>query len=537
MNEDLSARGTGSGLSPKSGDAAFQNPGGVEDPPVTLSATLSRLGPGLIIAGSIVGSGELIATTKTGAQAGMTLLWLILAGCFIKVFVQIELGRYTITTGNTCLDGLNRVPGPRWRVNWIVWYWLAMLLVSLGQLGGIVGGVGQAFALTFPFQGDYRDAVSHPETTTLQSFFKSTLHGESLTKVEEHLNSCSGWCELSLEVLEQGGNINDPYTWDDKWWALAITLITIAILTRGRYGLIQIVSTSLVASFTLLTLGNVLALQFTEDWGLSGSQLLSGLKFSFPRDANGNIGQGLFTALATFGIIGVGASELITYPYWCLEKGYARFTGPRTDDSSWGYRAQGWMRVMRYDAWLSMVVYTFATVAFYILGACVLNRIGEDPDGMRMVNTLAAAYLPVFGVYAKWLFLGGAIAVLYSTFFVANAGLSRIASDACRVFGLIREGDQDISSKLIPLWCTVFPLISLTVFLTGANPVSLVLASGVMQAIMLPMLGFASLYFRFRHSDARIRPGKMWDLFLWLSFIGLMLAGGFVAYDKCMIFF
>ena len=64
---------------------------GVESPPVGLAQTLRRLGPGLIIAGSIVGSGELIATTKTGAQAGMTLLWLIIVGCLIKVFVQIEL--------------------------------------------------------------------------------------------------------------------------------------------------------------------------------------------------------------------------------------------------------------------------------------------------------------------------------------------------------------------------------------------------------------------------------------------------------------
>ena len=32
-------------------------------------------------------------------------------------------------------------------------------------------------------------------------------------------------------------------------------------------------------------------------------------------------------AFAAFGIIGVGASELIYYPYWCLEKGYARHIG------------------------------------------------------------------------------------------------------------------------------------------------------------------------------------------------------------------
>jgi len=36
----------------------------VREPPRTLGATLLRLGPGMIIAGSIVGSGELIATRR-----------------------------------------------------------------------------------------------------------------------------------------------------------------------------------------------------------------------------------------------------------------------------------------------------------------------------------------------------------------------------------------------------------------------------------------------------------------------------------------
>lgn len=67
-----------------------------QDPPRTLGATLRRLGPGMIIAGSIVGSGELIATTKVGAEAGFSLLWVIILGCVIKVFTQVEFGRYAI---------------------------------------------------------------------------------------------------------------------------------------------------------------------------------------------------------------------------------------------------------------------------------------------------------------------------------------------------------------------------------------------------------------------------------------------------------
>ncbi len=107
---------------------------------------MRNLGPGIIIAGSIVGSGELIATTKVGAEAGFWLLWLIIVGCVIKVFAQIEMGRYTITWNETPLEALNKVPGPRYKVNWIVWYWTIMTLLIISQQGGIVGGVGQALS-------------------------------------------------------------------------------------------------------------------------------------------------------------------------------------------------------------------------------------------------------------------------------------------------------------------------------------------------------------------------------------------------------
>ena len=55
--------------------------------PQDLKGTLREIGPGIIIAGSVVGSGELIATTIAGAEAGFWLLWIILIGCIVKVSV------------------------------------------------------------------------------------------------------------------------------------------------------------------------------------------------------------------------------------------------------------------------------------------------------------------------------------------------------------------------------------------------------------------------------------------------------------------
>jgi Mn2+/Fe2+ NRAMP family transporter len=83
----------------------------VEVPPRTFDATMRRIGPGLILTASIVGSGELIATTTLGAEVGYALLWVILISCVIKTVIQALLGRYTIVTGETGLEALNHMRG------------------------------------------------------------------------------------------------------------------------------------------------------------------------------------------------------------------------------------------------------------------------------------------------------------------------------------------------------------------------------------------------------------------------------------------
>ena len=123
----------------------------LRNPPETVTGTLKELGPGLIVAGGIVGSGELIATTATGAEAGFWLMWIIIVGCVIKVFVQLEIGRYVILTGKTTLEGIATLPGLKIKgTHWIAWFWLAMFATSTAQQGGIVGGVGQALSIGAP---------------------------------------------------------------------------------------------------------------------------------------------------------------------------------------------------------------------------------------------------------------------------------------------------------------------------------------------------------------------------------------------------
>ncbi|WP_419192765.1 Nramp family divalent metal transporter [Kolteria novifilia] len=501
-----------------------------------MGGIVKYLGPGLIIAATIVGSGELIATTAVGAEAGFLLLWLIIIGCVIKVFAQVEFGRYSIINGKGTLKGLDEVPGPRWHVNWIIWYWLIMFVASLAQLGGIVGGVGQALTIHRPITESGKIANHYQDLQVRQKVTAGLLgrydpdDPTAIPHEEERvaeLRAQSQVIETELAALsEKDLNV---VSHDDLIWATLITAVTIVLLVLGRYGIVQAVSTILVAGFTFLTIGNLVHLQTLPEWRVTWADLLSGLSFQVPSASNGRE-SGLATALMAFGIIGVGATELIQYPYWCLEKGYARWTGENDGSPEWAARARGWLRVLQWDAWCSMIVYTFATVAFYLLGAAVLGRVGLNPEGQQMVRTLAEMYVPVFGSFAQSIFLLGAFAVLYSTFFVANASHARVCADAVYVFGL-SSGSEEARRYWVRVFCVVFPLICLATYAFIRAPKQLVLVSGLMQAIMLPMLGAGALYFRYRRSDKLLTPSIAWDVMLWLSFVGLLIAGGWAFFD------
>jgi Mn2+/Fe2+ NRAMP family transporter len=190
------------------------------------------------------------------------------------------------------------------------------------------------------------------------------------------------------------------------------------------------------------------------------------------------------------------------------------------------------MKVMQFDAWGSMIIYTFCTLAFYLLGAAILGRTGMVPEGTEMIRTLSVMYEPVFGKAAQSIFLIGAFAVLFSTFFVAIAAQSRLIVDVTSLLGFQKLPDEATRYRRIKIYNVVFALISLLFFIFVNNPVRLVLISGVMQALMLPLLGGSVLYFRYKKTDKRLLPGKIWDALLWISFLCFSIVGLYLVLSK-----
>ena len=119
----------------------------IQQPPDTWLQRFRFIGPSIILTATLVGSGELVVTTTYGAQVGFQALWLIIVTCFLKVALQEAIGRYTISSGDTTLVALNKLPGPRWQVGWPVWIWLIAVLLGAIQLGGISIVVGECLQL------------------------------------------------------------------------------------------------------------------------------------------------------------------------------------------------------------------------------------------------------------------------------------------------------------------------------------------------------------------------------------------------------
>ena len=66
---------------------------------------LKLAGPGLVVAATGIGSGDVVAATVGGARYGVILLWAIALGAFFKYVLNEGIARWQLATGKTALEG------------------------------------------------------------------------------------------------------------------------------------------------------------------------------------------------------------------------------------------------------------------------------------------------------------------------------------------------------------------------------------------------------------------------------------------------
>lgn len=299
-------------------------------------------------------------------------------------------------------------------------------------------------------------------------------------------------------------------------WTFITAILASLLVFRGYYVFVERFSLVMIAFFTVLTFLSVYFLQFTE-FAISWTDIQYGLELNLPTAMVG-------VAIGAFGLTGVGGDEIMYYHYWCIEKGYASYTGPVEKTEAWTNRAKGWIKVMYWDAFLSMIVYTLVTAAFYILGASVLHVQDRIPEGFQMIETLSGMYTETLGPGARNVFLICAIVVLFSTLFTALASWTRIFSDAFGKLGFLDFHNIDQRRKAIAIFAWVFPMLWAIMFLFVQLPVLMVIIGGFFTSVLLLIVVFAAIHFRYVQLDTRLKPGRLYDIAFWLSIIAIFLA-------------
>jgi len=93
-------------------------------------------GPGAVLVGLSIGAGEIIIWPRLMAQHGAVLAWAAMLGVFIQLWVNLEVGRYTIATGETIYTGFARI-----------WRWFGPLFILFNILGWVVPGWARSSGL------------------------------------------------------------------------------------------------------------------------------------------------------------------------------------------------------------------------------------------------------------------------------------------------------------------------------------------------------------------------------------------------------
>ncbi|MGW7067609.1 Nramp family divalent metal transporter [Streptomyces sp. NPDC054855] len=127
---------TGSGTA--TGDAA----------PRPRKSSWKYIGPGIVVAATGVGAGDLVATLIAGSNFGYTLLWAAVLGCVVKISLAEAAGRWHLATGRTLFDGWASLG------RWTTWFFVVYVVIW-----GYVYGAAAMSSSGLPLQALFPDVM------------------------------------------------------------------------------------------------------------------------------------------------------------------------------------------------------------------------------------------------------------------------------------------------------------------------------------------------------------------------------------------
>ena len=104
----------------------------------------SAIGPGVIVLGVSIGSGEFLLGPAAFVKYGLSLLWIVGLAALLQTLLNVELMRYTMATGEPIFTGFMRT---RPHSTFWAWFYASLYFLQMGWPGWAGAAAGAVFFL------------------------------------------------------------------------------------------------------------------------------------------------------------------------------------------------------------------------------------------------------------------------------------------------------------------------------------------------------------------------------------------------------
>ena len=118
--------------------------------PAPRTGILALVGPGLLVAATGVGAGDLAGAGLAGAKLGVGILWAVVLGAALKWLVTEQIARFQIATGDTAVEGIFTRLGPVVPVLFALFFFAWTWFVSIALIRACVAISSAALAPAIP---------------------------------------------------------------------------------------------------------------------------------------------------------------------------------------------------------------------------------------------------------------------------------------------------------------------------------------------------------------------------------------------------
>jgi hypothetical protein len=395
------------------------------------------LGASVILLATALGSGELIIWPYITARAGVGLLWLAFVGFTMQYFINMEVERYTLATGETAVVGFSRM-----------WKWWSIIFILGSVLPNTIPGWSSSAATMFTYLFRMSEGAV-PIITTI--FLISIALAVTLSPVI--YNTLEKVQLVLVVIIVAFMALATVIATDLSAWTGIITKAPQGAANLPRY-LAEIGTVSIFGAVVFAGAGgcnNLVQSNYIRDKGL-------GMGILIPRIVSPITGE-------------EEAAPSLGYKFHVNEENMRRW--------------RNWWKVANQEQ----------LITFYILGLGILialsvllnSTLGIEPDAEADVTFLreeAQALANQLGTWFEYFFYFAGFAILFSTNVGVIDWVSRLTADSLKV-NFLAGSEFWSESKLYITVVWIMAIGGSLIIWTGIEPLILLLLSATGGGFMM----------------------------------------------------